>query len=141
MDPPNFAENKLPKIEYFEMQRPKSYYIEDKKQYHDFKEEFISYVDADCHAIVVDDEILYNSYIEKSVRESIEDDVIRDKITANPHALFVNLFRKEKNAKVIIYMFGKYPWFVAIYYNAERKLIDVEYYKSNAYISRFESTQ
>jgi hypothetical protein len=53
----------------------------------------------------------------------------------------VNLFRKEKNAKVIIYMFGKYPWFVANYYNAERKSIDVEYYKSNAYISKFESQQ
>jgi len=141
MDPPNFAENSLPKIEYNEKNRPMSYYIEDKKQYHAFKDEFISYVGADCHAIVVDDEILYNSYIEKSIRERLQDDLIRDKIITNPHALFVNLFRNGKNAKVIVYMFGNYPWFVAIYYNAERKLIDVEYYKSNAYISRFESPE
>lgn len=139
MDPPNFAENSLPKIEYYEKHRPRTYYIDDEKHYADFQEEIQTYVGADCHAITFDDEILYNSYTEKSIRERLEDDLIRDKIISNPHALFVNLFKKGANAKVVLYMFGKYPWFVAIYYNAERNLIDVEYYKSNAYISRFES--
>jgi hypothetical protein len=138
MDPLNFAENSLPKIEYNEKHPSVLYYIDDKKQYADFKKEFIDYVSADCHAITLDDEILYNSYNDKSVRERLQDDMIRDKIMENPHSLFVNIFRKRRDARVIIYMFGTYPWFIAIYYNSARNLLTVEYYKSQAFISRFE---
>ena len=96
MDPANFAEHNLPKIEYYEMKPSKTYSVKSKSCYADFGDEFVECVSGDCYAITVDDEILYNAYEQKSIRDSLQDDSIRQMIISNPHDLFVKLFRKKK---------------------------------------------
>ena len=137
MDPANFADHMLPKIEYTQLKAPFSYSVDSKPCYDEFCQEFIACVSGDCHAITVNDEILYNSYESKSIRETLQDDMIREKIIENPHSLFVNLFRKKENAHVIIYMLGKTPWFLAVYYHDEMRLLTLEYYKSEEYIKKW----
>ena len=90
---------------------------------------------GDCHAITVNDEIIINSYEQKSYRERLIDKGIRDQCIDNPHSLFVELFRKNENAHVILYLFGDTPWFIAVYFRPD--FITVEYYKSAKYQERF----
>jgi hypothetical protein len=139
MDPLNFAENDLPKIEYTEKHASKTYILNDSNDYSKFKEEFLEYVSADCHAITLNDEIIYNGYKEKSVKETLQEDMIRNMIIENPHSLFVNIFRKNKDAHVIVYMFGNNPWFVAVYYKSDLDILTIEYYKSKKYMERYEN--
>jgi len=139
MDPTDFVAHMLPKIEYYELHPSKSYSINSKSCYAEFCEEFAECVSGDCHAITVDDEILYNCYEPKSIRNSLRDDMIRQKIMDNPHELFVKLFRLKKDARVIVYMFAKSPWFLAVYYNPKIEMLTVEYYKSKKYMDTYES--
>ena len=136
MDPANFAEHSLPKIEYIEKHPSNTYAYLDAVQYKEFQDEILNYVSGDCYAITLDDEILYNSYKEKSVREQLQDDMIRDKIIDDPHRLFVKLFRKNVSARVIVYLFGENPWFVAVYYKPG--FLTMEYYKSEKYMEKYE---
>lgn len=139
MDPIGYAEQSLPKIECYEKLPSKTFAILDTIQYEKFEDEFIEYVGGDCHAIVVNDEIIMNSYKEKSYREQFIDDIIRNNIIDNPHSLFVKLFRENKKAKVILYMFAKEtPWFVAIYYRPG--FLTMEYYNSTKYKEKYEAT-
>lgn len=117
----------------------KTYNLIDSDDYTKFKEEFLTYVSADCHAITLDDEIIYNGYKEKSIRETLQEDMIRNMIIDNPHSLFVNIFRRNKDAHVIVYMFGNNPWFVAVYYRSELETLTIEYYKSKKYMERYEN--
>ena len=66
-------------------------------------------VGADCWAVTVDNDILYNQYdSEKTIRDRIIDGMVRDQIIKTPHArLLVHLFRARKPAVVNIYMFGQ----------------------------------
>jgi len=139
MDPINFAEHNLPKIEYTVKDAPKTYNLIDSNDYSKFKGEFITYVSADCHAITLDNEIIYNGYKEKSIRETLQEDMIRNMIIENPHSLFVNIFRKNTDAHVIVYMFSDNPWFVAIYYRSDLETLTIEYYKSKKYMQRYEN--
>lgn len=81
------------------------------------------YVDADCHAVVLDGEVLYNSYRDCSHRERILDFVIRKQISQSPHRhLFVPLlrqFRQNRDFSVEIYMFSQAagPWKLVIRYD------------------------
>ena len=86
--------NTLPPLEYNEKHPSITYSVNDKSQYSEFLEEFTAYVSGDCHAITIDNEILYNSYDynEKSVREIIQEKAIRTTIIDDPHSIFVQLF-------------------------------------------------
>lgn len=136
MDPADYATHSLPKIEYYEKRPAKSYAL-GTEEYGEFLKEFQMYIGGDCHAITLNDEIIYNTYENKSVREILQDGLIRDKIIENPHSLFVNIIRKSENARVIVYMFGKTPWFLATYYNSVMKMITLEYYNSQIYLNTF----
>ena len=133
--------NTLPPVEYNEKHPSITYSVNDTSQYDEFLEEFTAYVSGDCHAITIDDEILYNSYDynEKSVREIIQEKAIRGTIINDPHSIFVQLFIEKRNSKVILYMFGNTPWFVCIYYNALLHTLTLEYYKSKKYEEVWES--
>jgi hypothetical protein len=137
MDPLNYEKHMLPKIEYNDLKHVNTYSVDCKDSYTEFCEKFLSYVSADCHAISVDDEIVYNSYETKSIRESLQDDMIRSMIIDSPHSLFVKMLRENKNARVIVYMFGQHPWFVAVYYNSNRRILTMEKYKSKKYIDTY----
>jgi hypothetical protein len=76
---------------------------------------------------------MYNSYETKSIRDSLQDNIIRQSIISNPHQLFVELFRKEKDARVMVYMFGNKPWFLGVYYRANLQMLTLEYYKSEEF--------
>lgn len=77
-------------------------------------------IGADCWAVTFDDEILFNEYVNKSIREKIEDQNIRDSITDNVHRnLLVHSVRKYANSKIVIYMFGQNSWTVTIDYIAD----------------------
>jgi hypothetical protein len=60
--------------------------------------------------------------------------MIRQTVIDTPHNLFVKFFRKKENARVIVYMFGNTPWFLAAYYNAEKSLLTLEYYQSQKFM-------
>ena len=135
MDPIGYADHFLPKIEYTELYPSKTYATLDRVQYNEFLEEITLYLSGDCHAITVNDDIIINSYEQKSYRELLIDKSIRDQCIANPHSLFVELFRKNEIARVILYLFGDTPWFVAVYFRPG--FLTVEYYKSAKYQERF----
>jgi hypothetical protein len=142
MDPLNYSEYSLPKIEYTELQKSKTYYFGDPEEYNEFKALFTEYVSADCHAITCDDQVVYNCYQEKLLRDIILDDILRREIIDDPHVLFCPILRNKKDARVIVYLFGDTPWFMACYYTASIDIMTVEYYKSEKYSERFEkSTQ
>ena len=139
MDPIDYSAHNLPQIEYDALEPSKAYSINSKPCYDEFCMEFTECVSGDCHAITVDNEILFNSYEPKSIRDSIQDDMIRQNIINNPHGLFVNLFGKKKDARVMVYMFGNKPWFLGVYFDASKEILRVEYYKSIAYKDSFEN--
>jgi hypothetical protein len=136
MDPANYAAHMLPKIEYTEARRSKTYSIDSNypSNYSEFCNEFKEYVSGDCYAITVNDEILYNSYEPKSIRDSLQDDMVRQMIIDAPHNFFAKLFRKKEDARVIVYIFGQTPLFLAAYYHAEKELLTLEYYKSQKFM-------
>lgn len=76
----------------------------------EFVEEILS---GDCWAVKVNDEILFNYFNEheKSYRDRILDDVIRQELIDDVHSsLFLQLFRRNKSADITIYMFGYETW-------------------------------
>lgn len=75
-------------------------------------------VGADCWAIVVDNEVIYDTYSEmSSYKEFILQDSYRSKICKNPR-LIVLSDEKEKNHDIKIYMFGDYHHMYNITYNS-----------------------
>lgn len=82
------------------------------------------YVNADCHSVVLDGEILFNTYKECSHRDRILDYTIREQIVNSPHRhLFVPLLRQNCNFTIEIYMFSQEnePWKILIEYDKTRK--------------------
>ena len=131
MDPSGYAEHSLPKIEYIQKHPSVTFALNDRQQYNEFRDEISLYFSGDCWAITINDEILYNAYEEKSVKAQIQDEIVRGKIIENPLILL------RKAGRVIIYLFGDTPWFVAIHY--ENDIATVEYYKSTSYMIKEES--
>lgn len=137
MDPVDYAIHSLPKIEYTEKLPSVTYAIIDREQYNEFKDDFISYISGDCYAITLNDEIIFNMYKEQLVRDDYLDEMIREKIIDTPDVLFNKIFRKNESARVIVYMSGEDPYFVAVYYTPKYQIITVEYYKSGRYIDKY----
>ena len=74
-----------------------------------------------------------------NIKQSIQEKIIRGTIIDDPHSsIFVNLIRKKEDTRVIVYMFGDTPWFIAAYYHPGVNMLTVEYYKSLKYELRFE---
>lgn len=126
----------LPKIEYTE-KRPSTIYIpDDQKQYQDFLGRVQEFIVGDCWAIVINDEILFNSYKPMTVKEQIQDNIIRHELREYPNTIFIDMIKKKKNGRVDIYMYGDTPWFVVIHFNDG--IIKMDYYKSNKYVKYYE---
>jgi len=130
----------LPKINYTPMNNPSSasqkcYSVDDSIQYRELQEIISEHVEGDCHAVTINGEILYNSYEPKSPRNKILDTLVRNQISENVHtSLFVELFRKNKHGKIVLYMFGtEATWFLIAYYNPITNLITLEYSKTAGY--------
>lgn len=132
MDPINYAEHGLPKIEYTEYARQKVYYTVDVEQHDDLIDEFLDYVCGNCCAITYNDEILYNIYPSLSETEKQQQEIKRVQIIDDPQDLFAKIFASETQSRVIVYI-GDSPMFVAFYYQPNSNFFYVEYYKSKKY--------
>jgi hypothetical protein len=103
--------------------------IYDNDSYDNFLNIFKELVSADCWALVVDDQMIFNSYQPKSLRNKLLDKIVRDYIIENPHSIFCELFRNKKNSKIVVYMFQVNTWFMVIDYLANNDTFDVKYFK------------
>jgi len=117
MNPTQYSENCLPKIESTAVATSsKKYVATDSEQYAIFKKNLVKFISADCWAIVVNDEILYNLYKDKSVKENIQDTLFRNLMINDLDSVFRNAFCKEKDLHMIIYMFYESSEFLVCKY-------------------------
>jgi hypothetical protein len=75
----------------------KVFYINDRISYERLQEIITEYVEADCWAVTVNNEIIFCSFDNhfKSMRDIILDDIIRKQIIEEPHSsLLVNINRQ-----------------------------------------------
>lgn len=104
------------------------------KETYDFETEYISlveavkeYIEADCHAVVLDGEVLYNTYQKLFYRQSILEYVIREQLMNDPHRhLFAPLFRQQKNFTIEIFMFKTDSWKIVIQFDHQTKQFSVK---------------
>src|SRR6185437_2505466 len=76
------------------------------------------YLSADCWALVVNDEVIYNAYVDKTVKENVMEDVMRSHIIKNPHAtMLCSLYRQSRDFVVRLFMFGTESWEVRLSYS------------------------
>lgn len=88
---------------------------------------------GDCWAVDVNDNLLFNLYEKKSLRDTIIDKLIRDKITKNPFCMLNDLMSRS-SGRIDIYMGGDIPWFVVCWYNASIDTCTIEYFMSEKYM-------
>jgi len=92
------------------------YYHEDELNALEFAvSEFIR---GNCHAVKIDDEIVFSTYQELTHRERILEYMIRDQLMENPHHyLFAPLLRKNQCFSIEIYLFKNHPWEIVVSFN------------------------
>lgn len=86
------------------------------------------YIESDCHAVVMDEEVLFNGYREGELshREKIIEYCIREQIMNNIHRhLFVPLLRQAKNFSIEIFMFKVNPWKIVVDFDKDTKKFNV----------------
>ena len=113
------------------------------KNYDNFIKKIEEYLGGDCRAIIVNNEVLFNTYIDKPVREKVLDDCVRSEITNCIHRqIFANFINSEKNNTATIYMFP----FNSAYtlninyenkYSEDEKRFTVTFKNSQGYIDNF----
>jgi len=123
----------LPKIEYNEKRPSTTYNANVKLQYDEFLERLEELFVGDVWSVIVNDEIIFNSYEPKNIKAQIQESIIKNHTTNFPHLLFANMISQKKDGYVHIYMSGYEPWFIIINYNATTELLKVNYYKSLKY--------
>lgn len=114
----------------------KEYFFSNTQSYQELQNMIKDYVGADCWAITVNDEIVFNSYLDNSkhIRRFIEEDVIRDKILEDPHGnLLVYIHRRKANARIRIYMLNIYSWTINIDYVFNEKKFLISYSQSEEF--------
>lgn len=81
------------------------------------------HLEGDCRAVVMNGEVLFNSYrTDQTSRETILDFMVRSEISNDPHRhLFVPLMRSQGECLIEIYMFpvSHHPWKLCIHFDAE----------------------
>lgn len=94
---------------------------------------------ADCWALTIDGEILYNSYNNaKPMLEKINDKMVRNTLINDIHGiLFVDFFRGKKDRTLILYMFGENHWFYHIRYFDSTKMFQINQYASAKYLENY----
>jgi hypothetical protein len=102
---------------------------DDKLQYACFID-FIQYIISnDCWCVKVNDEILFNhfNFIEKSFSQCLLNKLFRHELIKDIHAsLFGKLINGNKDAEIIIYMYGSDTWYYKINYDSENKTFRID---------------
>jgi hypothetical protein len=82
-------------------------------------------IESDCHAVTVDNEIVYNGFdIENmSFIDSINEKLIRNRLISNIHSsLLIKIHRNKNDCIIRIFMFSEQTWFVEAKYVHEYEL-------------------
>jgi len=88
------------------------------ESYEDLLAEMKEYIMADCFAVKVNDNVIFNTNMELTIRERILEQMIRNTIIESPHQYIIcNLLRNKIDFIIEIYMFSMYPWKLVIKYN------------------------
>jgi hypothetical protein len=83
------------------------------------------YVSADCWGLSVNDEVIFDSYQEQTIREKIQDNLIRTSILELPHNLLMYVYRLHEDSEVMVYMFGDEPSGILFSFSHERRTWNV----------------
>lgn len=142
MDPTGYESKGLPKIECDTVISRQTYSIKDgdDTEYNKLLEEFQSYLEADCHAMVVDNEILFNYYENnstKSMKNFLLEMMLREKLCDEPRMLTREILNREKDSFIILYMFGKSPMFVVTDFRKGVKEVEMVMYASKKYVDKY----
>jgi hypothetical protein len=109
----------------------------DSQSYKNLEKLIQNFVGEDCWGLTIDDEVLFNNYQKKSIRNIVLDNVVRERIIDNPHVnLLVHIFRGNRDARIRIYMFGGQPWTVNIDFKASHKIFQVSFSQSLEHLNR-----
>ncbi len=89
------------------------------------QDEIVNYLEGECYALLVNNEVIFNSYKEQSVRDRIMGDVIRDALLTPSQVNRLILRKIEKmnvDSTIEIYMNPFHEsWKVNIHYNSNEK--------------------
>lgn len=119
------------------MNTPQVFSSNDEQSYDSFQNLLKEYLGADCWALQIDtedinrvssSEYVFNAYMDdkRSVRETIVEQIIREKIIENPHSnLLVYLHRRGRDAEIRIHMFMDQSLTILIHYNADLSLYEI----------------
>lgn len=124
----------LPSIEYYTKRKASWYYMMCSGQRDECASRLTEILVGDTWAVEVNGNVLFNLYEKKSLRETILDKLIRDKLTTNPFCMLNDVIDKTTHGRINIYMGGDIPWFVVCWYNSNLNMLILEYYKSQKYI-------
>ena len=104
----------------------------DPESYKQFIKEISSYINGDCWAIVVNDEIIYNAYdTSRSFRQKIIDRaILRDCRTDIHGALLCEINRLSKDATIDIFMYPKVRTPICMRVTYERPIYWTEFFAS-----------
>ena len=105
----------------------------DKTDYNDLCNLIISYVGADCWAVAVNDEILFNLYEQKPYKDELIENYIREKLYTKPSTLLFNIMRKRQDAVIHIYMFSSSSYRVQIEWKEAEKVFEMKKFVSESY--------
>uniref|UniRef100_A0A6C0DJP9 Uncharacterized protein n=1 Tax=viral metagenome TaxID=1070528 RepID=A0A6C0DJP9_9ZZZZ len=129
----------LPEVEFIKKEDSRTFYLDKRSNYDELMETFVSLVYEDCRAITCDGDIIYNVYKKMTIRESIQEYLIRGSIVENCYsAIFVNIFQKNESSTITLYMSGEYPWFVLIRFHPDVRCVTMEYYMSKKFQDAFQ---
>jgi len=95
-----------------------TYHANNTDEYGEFLEVVKDYVNGDCWAIKVDEEVLFNCYQDMSLKEQLQASILRDKMVDCPHLLFTDMFTKKKDGTIMIDMHSNVSLVVKITYRA-----------------------
>ena len=112
--------------------------IYDEDNYELLKQVFTDYIGADCWALTVNDEIIFNSYdLAKPLREQLIESGIRSMLYMNPHSnLLSTINRKGQVAVIEIYMFESAPFKLVFNYDPTNQTYSAKKFVSEAYAAR-----
>lgn len=87
-------------------------------------------IEADCHVVVMDGEVLFNTYRPMGYRDRISEFVIREQLIQDTHRhLFVPLLRQNRDFEIEIFMFQVNSWKIVIRYNHETMMFTLFKYQ------------
>ena len=102
--------------------------------------EITEHISADCFALKVNDEVIFNTNKEISLRDSVLEKIIRNSIADSPHSYIMsNLLRKQVDFTIEIYMFHSFPWKLVITFDNNTSKFYMHKQVSQEYINRFGS--